>query len=70
MLFSRVLIRITSQVHEAKRIEALKSYVKVCVDKELKVGLESTHCDLIFKCSRDVHFVHPFVDVFVYSMSL
>lgn len=31
LLCYRVLIRITAQLHGANRLEALKSYVKVCI---------------------------------------
>ncbi|XP_031567360.1 dedicator of cytokinesis protein 11-like isoform X3 [Actinia tenebrosa] len=44
---ARVLIRITSQVHEAKRIEALKSYVKyVFVTERVENSSKTVHEEL------------------------
>ena len=68
MSCSRVLIRITAQLHGANRLEALKSYVKVRIFEFVASYLRVLHGMLM--ANRNTHTPFFFTLVSLFSLSV
>ena len=70
MSCSRVLIRITAQLHGANRLEALKSYVKVRIFEFVASYLRVLHWHAYGQQKHTHHFFFTLVSLFSLSVEL